>query len=173
MYCSPSKTIANGSFSRQTMFINISQFFTSCCNFEVQINNFKCLLKKSSNLTKEDWNQIHQNVWFQDFPKTKTPTTSAFGTELMNFIAQLKLNPKFLMQYDFSIAKASLVCSVPGYHTGADFNKYGHLKLASLVEKTAAKSLLKEKIVKDEICFQVEKIMYNKNLFKGVFNGKS
>jgi hypothetical protein len=112
-------------------------------------------------LSKEDWSQIHQNVWFQDFPKSKTPTKCDFGTELMNFIAQLKLSPKFLGQYDFSGAQVSLVCSVPGYHTGADLNKYGHLRLQSLANKTL-KSVLKEKVEKDEICFQV-------NLYKNKF----
>ena len=40
-------------------------------------------------------------------------------------------------RHDFSSARAFLVPSVPGTHTGNDVNKYGHMRVRSLLQQVS------------------------------------
>lgn len=107
----------------------------------------------SANMCYHDWHSYTQVIWIQDFPKRRSSSTGPannssntvattttdchFRDELINFwnISTLGIPSKWIDQYDFSGAKAHLVTSVPGYHSGLDLNRYGHMRIRSLLKR--------------------------------------
>ena len=96
-------------------------------------------------MTSEDWKAYIQVVWVQDFPLKKsnsTNTSNEFIETLIDFWKHCTngLNSKWLEKYDFSSAMVDLIPSIPGYHKSSQRNKYGHMRLRSLLERYDVKS---------------------------------
>ena len=110
------------------------------------------------NLISCDINNKTQGIWSQDFPiKTAgAPATSDFEEQLVKYFLSLQkhaarmpmswrgLGDAFgddeqltiaqaLRKFDFSGAKARLVASTPGYHSGADLHSFGANRVAALL----------------------------------------
>jgi tyrosyl-DNA phosphodiesterase-1 len=110
------------------------------------------------NLISCDINNKTQGIWSQDFPiKTAgAPLTSDFEEQLVKYFLSLQkhaarmpmswrgLGDAFgddeqltiaqaLRKFDFSGAKARLVASTPGYHSGADLHSFGANRVAALL----------------------------------------
>jgi tyrosyl-DNA phosphodiesterase-1 len=62
-----------------------------------------------------------------------------FEDDLLDYLesyrAKSGLSIKQLRDYDFSTAKAILIPSVPGTHTGAAIHKYGHMKIRQVLSR--------------------------------------
>lgn len=92
----------------------------------------------TANLIYPDCNNKTQGVWWQDFPPKDqhSPRSSTFEGELSQYLEQLRLPPSAaraaqsaLTRHDFSHARARLVASVPGYHSGPRLHQWGHMRL--------------------------------------------
>jgi tyrosyl-DNA phosphodiesterase-1 len=102
----------------------------------VQGKEWVCDDSTFSNLTGEDWTQMTQNLWFEDFPKRSNDSTAPFGRDLKAFVKSVGApSVQFLDAYDFSGTKARLISSIPGYHKEPNISKYGHLKMAELLKE--------------------------------------
>jgi tyrosyl-DNA phosphodiesterase 1 len=90
----------------------------------------------------KDWNIYVQVVWVQDFPKSKETKSNEFKETLIDFWKQCTngLSCKWLDSFDFSNASVDLVPSVPGFHKSENRQKYGHLRLRSLLERNKVHS---------------------------------
>ncbi|KAL6063243.1 Tyrosyl-DNA phosphodiesterase 1 [Balamuthia mandrillaris] len=111
-----------------------------CMHAKVMILQYDDCLRvciTSANLTKEDWDSIGQNIWFQDFPLKQTSSSSSspssFYISLKQFLRSIKVDSEDLEQYDFSGAEGELVASVPGWHNRDALYQYGHMRLRSLL----------------------------------------
>ncbi|CAL9055894.1 unnamed protein product [Musa banksii] len=104
----------------------------------------------TANLIYVDWNNKTQGLWVQDFPweDNNSCKDSFFENDLVDYLKMLKLpeftaklpavgnvsiNASFFRKFDYSSAMVRLIASVPGYHTGANLNKWGHMKLRSVL----------------------------------------
>ena len=83
-----------------------------------------------------------QAQFYQDFPPkdAQSPAHSAFEADLADYLAQLHLPQPaadeaqaLVRRHDFSAARAALVASVPGHHSGPNLTAYGHKKLGVLL----------------------------------------
>ncbi|XP_078436994.1 tyrosyl-DNA phosphodiesterase-like protein isoform X2 [Wolffia australiana] len=106
----------------------------------------------TANLIYVDWNNKTQALWMQDFPLKNDSAGKGgcpFENDLVDYlnslkwpelnvsyesIGQARINPSFFRRFDFSCAMVRLVASVPGYHTGSNLKKWGHMKLRSTLE---------------------------------------
>jgi len=102
----------------------------------------------SANTSAWDHECLTAAVWAQDFPlKTPaSPPSSAFEDSLLSYLEKtgwvgglgtrdvdwVDLNAFKL--YDFSNARAALVASVPGYHSGGTLRSWGHMRVRALLE---------------------------------------
>ena len=114
----------------------------------------------TANIISCDINNKSQGIWMQDFPvkKAGAPATSDFEEQLVKYFLSLQkhaarmpqswtgLGAAFsddeqltiaqaLRKFDFSGAKARLVASTPGYHSGADLHSFGANRVAALLAK--------------------------------------
>ncbi|KAL0784651.1 hypothetical protein Bca101_000896 [Brassica carinata] len=110
----------------------------------------------TANLIHVDWNNKSQGLWMQDFPfkdddDDKDSTKSCgFEDDLVDYLAVLKwpeftaslpglgnvkINAAFFRKFDYSNATVRLVASVPGYHTGSNMRKWGHMKLRTILQE--------------------------------------
>jgi hypothetical protein len=84
-----------------------------------------------------------ENLWFQDFPKLNGseislgPVASEFCSYLKDFVNSLHVmdNLSFLDNYNYQLAKVFLVASVPGVYSGSHREKWGHLRMRSLLSR--------------------------------------
>eukprot|EP01133_Synstelium_polycarpum_P010267 gene10267-11975_t len=60
---------------------------------------------------------------------------SDFHSTLKYFIKSFGLACTFLDGYDFTLASAQLIISVPGYHKGDQMSNFGHLKLRKELQR--------------------------------------
>nr|XP_043610213.1 tyrosyl-DNA phosphodiesterase 1 [Erigeron canadensis] len=106
----------------------------------------------TANLIYVDWNNKSQGLWMQDFPwksQDNLNKGSAFETDLIDYLNALKwpefsvklpevgnlsFNSSFFKKFDYSSATVRLIASVPGYHTGSNVKKWGHMKLRSILQ---------------------------------------
>ncbi|TYJ12942.1 hypothetical protein E1A91_A10G016300v1 [Gossypium mustelinum] len=106
----------------------------------------------TANLIYVDWNNKSQGLWMQDFPwKDQSNSTKGCGFEndLVDYLSTLKwpeftanlpslgnfnINSAFFKKFDYSEAKVRLIASVPGYHTGSNLKKWGHMKLRTVLQ---------------------------------------
>ncbi|PWA63245.1 tyrosyl-DNA phosphodiesterase [Artemisia annua] len=111
------------------------------------------IIVHTANLIYVDWNNKSQGLWMQDFPWKKQDnlnTGSAFETDLVDYLSALKwpefsvklpelgnvsFNSSFFKRFDYSSATVRLIASVPGYHTGSNIKKWGHMKLRSVLQE--------------------------------------
>ncbi|KAK9714913.1 hypothetical protein RND81_06G130300 [Saponaria officinalis] len=108
----------------------------------------------TANLIHVDWNNKSQGLWMQDFPwkdQHETSKGSQFESDLVDYLKALKL-PEFsanlpavgrtkvdaslFKKFDYEDAVVRLIASVPGYHSGPNLKKWGHMKLRSVLEQT-------------------------------------
>ncbi|KAK6917354.1 Tyrosyl-DNA phosphodiesterase I [Dillenia turbinata] len=108
----------------------------------------------TANLIYVDWNNKSQGLWMQDFPWKKDQSDHGkgcgFETDLVDYLSALKwpefkvnlpthgsfkINPSFFKSFDYSSAAVRLIASVPGYHTGENLNKWGHMKLRNVLQE--------------------------------------
>ncbi|CAH0366895.1 unnamed protein product [Pelagomonas calceolata] len=112
----------------------------------------------TANIISCDINNKTQGIWMQNFPikKAGAPATSDFEEQLVKYFLSLQkhaarmpqswmgLGAAFggdeqltiaqaLRKFDFSGAKARLVASTPGYHSGADLHSFGANRVAALL----------------------------------------
>ncbi|KAL6755664.1 hypothetical protein V8C86DRAFT_204300 [Haematococcus lacustris] len=85
-----------------------------------------------------------QGIWHQDFPwkDAASPSSSDFEASLTDYLAAMQLPlpwryrvAKVVAQADMSSARAFLVPSVPGRHSGAALAKFGHMRLRALLRQ--------------------------------------
>ncbi|XP_015574204.1 tyrosyl-DNA phosphodiesterase 1 isoform X1 [Ricinus communis] len=111
------------------------------------------IIVHTANLIYVDWNNKTQGLWMQDFPwKDEKSQTKGCGFEndLVDYLNTLKwpeftvklpalgsftINPSFFKKFDYSTAAVRLIASVPGYHTGPNLKKWGHMKLRSVLQE--------------------------------------
>lgn len=111
----------------------------------------------SANFTQEDWEEVGQVLWFQDFPRMSAgehPVPSPFGKELELFCDALSIpkDASMLHQYHFGGAKVRLITSVPGWHRKENISRYGMLALnRHLAESSAAPHV-------SHVCTQISSI---------------
>ncbi|KAJ8761732.1 hypothetical protein K2173_004541 [Erythroxylum novogranatense] len=107
----------------------------------------------TANLIYVDWNNKSQGLWMQDFPwkDEESPSKgSGFETDLFDYLKALKwpeftvklqglgsfnISPSFFKKFDYGNAAVRLIASVPGYHSGANLKKWGHMKLRSILQE--------------------------------------
>ncbi|KAK8664851.1 hypothetical protein V6N13_084624 [Hibiscus sabdariffa] len=107
----------------------------------------------TANLIYVDWNNKSQGLWMQDFP-WKDHSNSAkgcgFENDLVDYLSALKwpeftanlpafgnfnINSTFFKKFNYSEAKVRLIASVPGYHTGSNMKKWGHMKMRTVLQE--------------------------------------
>ncbi|XP_020589645.1 tyrosyl-DNA phosphodiesterase 1 isoform X2 [Phalaenopsis equestris] len=107
----------------------------------------------SANLIYVDWNNKTQGLWMQDFPCKNVKNlceSSLFERDLIDYLSALKLpglnanlpkfgdvnvNASFFKKFDYSNAAVRLIASVPGYHSGPNLKKWGHMKMRVVLEE--------------------------------------
>ncbi|KAG0470915.1 hypothetical protein HPP92_017615 [Vanilla planifolia] len=111
------------------------------------------IIVHTANLIHVDWNNKTQGLWFQDFPWKDVKNlsdSSSFERDLLEYLHNLKMPdlivnlPKlgnvnicasFFKKFDYSSAVVRLIASVPGYHSGSNLKKWGHMKVRSVLEE--------------------------------------
>jgi hypothetical protein len=76
---------------------------------------------------------VFKIVWFEDFPITSAPVRCEFRRELEQLLDSFGVSKQYLQNYDFSKTQARLIVSIPGKHSDEDLEKYGHMRLRSVV----------------------------------------
>ncbi|RKP35823.1 tyrosyl-DNA phosphodiesterase-domain-containing protein [Dimargaris cristalligena] len=123
----------------------------------------------SGNLIAYDWEVMENTIFCQDFAVRSPPTTGAafsaptpvaakgsaqpsaelyphvseFGAQLDRFLRDCCVPAKVratLMDYDFQLAKAQLVMSVPGTYPKTRWDSYGQTRLAALIAEQYPKT---------------------------------
>lgn len=110
----------------------------------------------TANLIHVDWNNKSQGLWMQDFPwkddddGKDAPKSCGFEDDLVDYLTVLKwpeftaslpgrgnvkINASFFRKFDYSNATVRLIGSVPGYHTGSNMRKWGHMKLRTILQE--------------------------------------
>ncbi|MFS7905158.1 putative phosphodiesterase I [Helianthus anomalus] len=109
------------------------------------------IIVHTANLIYVDWNNKSQGLWMQDFPwkHDGSDKGSGFESDLIDYLSALKLpefsvqlpergnfslNASFFKKFDYSKATVRLIASVPGYHSGSNINKWGHMKIRSVLQ---------------------------------------
>ncbi|XP_011629341.1 tyrosyl-DNA phosphodiesterase 1 isoform X1 [Amborella trichopoda] len=108
----------------------------------------------TANLIYVDWNNKTQGLWMQDFPwkdEKDLNKQSAFENDLVEYLEALKWRPlranlgslgnanitaSFFGRFDYSSATVRLIASIPGYHQGPKLNKWGHMKLKTILKES-------------------------------------
>jgi tyrosyl-DNA phosphodiesterase-1 len=107
-------------------------------------------VQTANNLYTDNF-QLTDAVWVQDFPCKQEPHASVsraaddskccqFEDDLVDYLHQSgwkgmhvaglgRVDPDTLRAFDFRAARAVLIPSVPGAHTGAHLHRYGHMRL--------------------------------------------
>ncbi|GAB2298826.1 hypothetical protein Dimus_032903 [Dionaea muscipula] len=120
----------------------------------------------TANLIYVDWSNKSQGLWMQDFPwkdENDSSKVCGFESDLVDYLNALKLpeftvdlpslgsfkiNASFFKKFDYGSAVVRLIASVPGYHSGPNLRKWGHMKLSSVLEQcTFSKEFQKSPLV--------------------------
>ncbi|KAJ3043500.1 hypothetical protein HDV00_004889 [Rhizophlyctis rosea] len=96
----------------------------------------------SANLMDYDWELLENVVFYQDFPpapptKPSGETLGPFGDDLLALLEKMKVPPSVrnrVGEFNFGLARARLVCSIPGTYKGGEAFQYGHLALGRVVK---------------------------------------
>lgn len=107
----------------------------------------------TANLIHVDWNNKSQGLWMQDFPWKDQKNSNkgcGFESDLVDYLSTLKwpefsadlhalgrfsIGPLFFKKFDYTSSAVRLIASVPGYHTGANLKKWGHMKMRSVLQE--------------------------------------
>ncbi|KAL4447972.1 hypothetical protein ABPG75_005191 [Micractinium tetrahymenae] len=112
--------------------------------FVVEYSRGVRVIISSCNLEFQQAHCKTQALSFQDFPRKDehSPESSDFERDLRAYLAALQLPgpdwawlSRLLSRHDFSRARAALLGSVPGSHSGADLERLGHPRLAALLRR--------------------------------------
>jgi tyrosyl-DNA phosphodiesterase-1 len=101
----------------------------------------------SCNGVEVDGTPLTEALWTQSFP-LKAPAaggaSSPFEDELVSYllatgwrggaVGDKQVTAQTLREFDFSAAKAALVATVPGMHSGENMQRYGHMRVRKLLE---------------------------------------
>eukprot|EP01134_Creolimax_fragrantissima_P007324 CFRG7324T1 len=99
----------------------------------------------TANMLDCDWHNKNQGIYAQDFPlKLEDSSTSPFEEELATYFGckhykyidgtgKCVLPMDKMKKYDFTLATAHLIPSVPGKHRGADMHKYGSKRVTDVL----------------------------------------
>ncbi|KAH7569520.1 hypothetical protein ACOSP7_012962 [Xanthoceras sorbifolium] len=111
------------------------------------------IIVHTANLIYIDWNNKSQGLWMQDFPWKDQNNPSigcGFENDLVEYLGALKwpefnanlpalgnfkINSSFFKKFDYSSAAVRLIASVPGYHTGPNLKRWGHMKLRTVLQE--------------------------------------
>ncbi|XAR53762.1 Phosphodiesterase I [Bertholletia excelsa] len=111
------------------------------------------IIVHTANLIYVDWNNKSQGLWMQDFPWKDQNSPSkgcGFENDLIDYLNALKwpdftvnlpalgsfnINATFFKKFDYTSAAVRLIASVPGYHTGPNLKKWGHIKLRNVLQE--------------------------------------
>ncbi|CAK9146811.1 unnamed protein product [Ilex paraguariensis] len=111
------------------------------------------IIVHTANLIHVDWNNKSQGLWMQDFPwKDQNSSSKACGFEsdLIDYLSALKwpefnanlpalgsfnINSSFFKKFDYSSAVVRLIASIPGYHSGSNLKKWGHMKMRAVLQE--------------------------------------
>ncbi|KAJ0735266.1 putative phosphodiesterase I [Helianthus annuus] len=79
------------------------------------------IIVHTANLIYVDWNNKSQGLWMQDFPWKHggSDKGSGFESDLIDYLSALKVR---------------LIAFVPGYHSGSNIKKWGHMKIRSVLQ---------------------------------------
>jgi len=88
-----------------------------------------------------DVNSTSNQAWMQDFPRSSVPTTSArgldFRDQLLRYLDSVQLDRSewelLLQAHNFDAVSVWLVCSVPGRHRHDDIDRWGHMRMRTLL----------------------------------------
>ncbi|XP_021836412.2 tyrosyl-DNA phosphodiesterase 1 [Spinacia oleracea] len=107
----------------------------------------------TANLINVDWNNKSQGLWMQDFPwkdQNEASKGCPFESDLIDYLqalklpeftanfpalGRLKIDASFFKKFNYGNAAVRLIASVPGYHSGSNLKKWGHMKLRSILEQ--------------------------------------
>lgn len=107
----------------------------------------------TANLIYVDWNNKSQGLWMQDFPwknQNEASEGCPFESDLIDYLqalklpeftanipalGRLKIDASFFKKFNYGNAQVRLIASVPGYHSGSNLKKWGHMKLRSILEQ--------------------------------------
>ncbi|VFQ88592.1 unnamed protein product [Cuscuta campestris] len=120
----------------------------------------------TANLIYVDWNNKSQGLWMQDFPwkdQNSSNTECGFERDLIDYLSVLKwpefnanipglgnfnINSSFFKNFDYTRAGVRLIASVPGYHSGPNLKRWGHMKLRTVLQEcTFSKEFEKSPLV--------------------------
>lgn len=111
------------------------------------------IIVHTANLIFVDWNNKSQGLWMQDFPWKDQSNPSkgcGFENDLIDYLSALKwpefsvnlatlgtfnINSAFFKKFDYRNAAVRLIASIPGYHTGNNMKKWGHMKLRTVLQE--------------------------------------
>ncbi|KAI8349827.1 tyrosyl-DNA phosphodiesterase I [Mortierella sp. GBAus27b] len=117
----------------------------------------------TANMIERDWSNKTQAVFSTGRLKKKSSTsiheTCAFERELLDYLQHYKHHlviTSRLSQYDFSGIKGVLIGSVPGKYTGTDKNKWGHMRLRSVLRQQV--EISKECVQESKIICQISSV---------------
>ena len=126
----------------------------------------------TANFIFSDWNNKTNGVWTGKFPHKRLQAQAAaaaaspFETDLLEYyegVRAIGISPPaawspqgaseswraltlaFLRQYDCSAASARLVSSLPGRHSGAALEQWGHMRMRKLLDEQIALGLQERK----------------------------
>ncbi|KAG0228508.1 tyrosyl-DNA phosphodiesterase 1 [Actinomortierella wolfii] len=109
-----------------------------------------------------DWRNKTQGVFTTGYLRKKSPDqlhrTCAFERDLQDYLARyqnLEVTRR-ISTFDFSGVKAVLVASVPGSFSGQEKNKWGHMRLRSVLRQQV--ELSQDAIEKSKIIVQISSI---------------
>ncbi|KAF9099208.1 hypothetical protein BGX23_003443 [Mortierella sp. AD031] len=100
------------------------------------------LVIHTANMIEQDWRNKTQGVFTTGRLAKKAGTADlascTFERDLLEYLGRYYGHGQItsrIQQYDFSQIKAILVASIPGKHKGPDKNKWGHLKLRTVLRQ--------------------------------------
>lgn len=117
-------------------------------------NNGLRVIIHTANLVDGDWRQKTQGVWMSPlFPKLSTKESAAgdssthFKQDLVEYLTAYRQKSldewiSTIQQSDMSAAKVVLIGSIPGRYIGDEKNRFGHLKLRKVLQKSGPEALL-------------------------------
>ncbi|XP_042517580.1 tyrosyl-DNA phosphodiesterase 1 isoform X4 [Macadamia integrifolia] len=112
------------------------------------------IIVHTANLIHVDWNNKSQGLWMQDFPwkdQKDLKKGHEFENDVIDYLSVLKwpefsvnlpdignvtINSSFFKKFNYSSAAVRLIASVPGYHTGPNLKKWGHMKLRTILQES-------------------------------------
>ncbi|KAI8807713.1 tyrosyl-DNA phosphodiesterase I [Cladochytrium replicatum] len=115
---------------------------TKAMFFFDEANDRMRMIIHTANLIPRDWAKKTQGMWISPLlrPKSQTsPPQSEFQDSLFGYLGRYPVSSmnNFLQKmsmFDFSTCRAVLVGCVPGYHSGSDLSRWGHMRIRNILK---------------------------------------